>query len=117
MPLRRYSLSGYAQEKAVMFEAREGGGLEDGEVKHYDADGMCTSGMFGSTMFSNTLALFLAVSALTKVVVYAGIETIALLSCLRCLKRSSGVSDLPHCLFQCWAYVCACFEARLRRCA
>jgi len=80
VPLCRYSLSGYAQEKAVMFEAREGGALEDGEVKHYDADGTCTSGMFGPTMFSNTLALFLAVSALTKVVVYAayaGIETIA----------------------------------------
>ena len=32
----------YAQEKAVVFEAREGGVLEDDDkVKHYDADGMC----------------------------------------------------------------------------
>jgi len=41
---RRYSPSGYGQEKAVVFGASEGGALEDGEVKHYDADGACTSG-------------------------------------------------------------------------
>jgi len=28
----------------VVFEASEGGALEDDEVKHYDADGACTSG-------------------------------------------------------------------------
>ena len=38
-----YSPSGYAQEKAVEFEASKGGGFEDDEVKHYDADGPCTS--------------------------------------------------------------------------
>ena len=33
-----------AQEKTVVFEAREGGMLEDDDkVKHYDADGMCAS--------------------------------------------------------------------------
>jgi hypothetical protein len=33
-----------AQEKAVVFEAREGGTLEDDDkVKHYDADGMSAS--------------------------------------------------------------------------
>jgi hypothetical protein len=32
------------QEKAVVFEVREGGTLEDDDkVKHYDADGMCAS--------------------------------------------------------------------------
>jgi hypothetical protein len=40
---RRGSPSGDAQ-KAVTFEVREGGTLEDGDkVKHYDADGMCAS--------------------------------------------------------------------------
>lgn len=39
---RRRSPSEDAQEKAVMFEVREGGTLEDDDkVKHYDADGMC----------------------------------------------------------------------------
>jgi hypothetical protein len=41
---RRGSPSEGAQEKAVVFEIREGGTLEDDdEVKHYDADGMCAS--------------------------------------------------------------------------
>ena len=40
---RWYSPSGYAQEKAVVFEASEGDALEDGKVKHYDVDGACTS--------------------------------------------------------------------------
>ena len=36
---------GYMQEKAVVFEASEGGALEEDDgVKHYDADGECTSG-------------------------------------------------------------------------
>ena len=31
-----------AQEKAVVFEVREGGTIgDDDKVKHYDADGMC----------------------------------------------------------------------------
>jgi len=39
---RRGLPSEYAQEKAVVFEAREGGALgDDDKVKHYDADGMC----------------------------------------------------------------------------
>ena len=37
---RWYSPSGYAQEKAMVFEASEGGALQDGMVKHYDADCM-----------------------------------------------------------------------------
>lgn len=37
---RRGLASDYAQEKAVTFEASEGGEVEDDEVKHYDADGM-----------------------------------------------------------------------------
>ena len=41
---RWYSPSGYAQEKAVVFEASEGDALEDGKVKRYDVDGACTSG-------------------------------------------------------------------------
>ena len=48
-------------------------GQADGGVKHYDVDGACTVplGMFGQAMFSDTFALsFLAVSVLTKVVVY-----------------------------------------------
>jgi len=73
----RYSPSGYAQEKAVVFEASEGGALEDDEVKHYDADGGCTSGNVWAGYVSNMFALsFLTVSVLTKVVVYAGIGTI-----------------------------------------
>ena len=28
----------------MVFEASEGGALKDGEMKHYDADGACTSG-------------------------------------------------------------------------
>jgi len=51
---RRGSPTGYAQEKAVVFEASEGGALgEDDGVKHYDAD------------------------VLTKVVVYVGIGILA----------------------------------------
>ncbi|KAH9025939.1 hypothetical protein EDB85DRAFT_2292021 [Lactarius pseudohatsudake] len=51
---RRGSPSGSVEEKAVTFEeVSEGGTGEDGEVKHYDAD------------------------ALTKVVVYVGIDAIA----------------------------------------
>ncbi|KAH9983798.1 hypothetical protein BJV74DRAFT_980251 [Russula compacta] len=52
---RRGSPSDYAygHEKVVVFEANESGALEDDKVKHYDAD------------------------VLTKVVVYAGIGTIA----------------------------------------
>jgi hypothetical protein len=39
---RRGLPSEYTQEKAVVFEVREGGTLEDDDkVKHYDADGMC----------------------------------------------------------------------------
>ena len=39
---RRALPSEGVQEKAVMFEAREGGTLDDDDkVKHYDADGMC----------------------------------------------------------------------------
>lgn len=41
---RRGSPAGYLQEKAVAFEANEGGPLEDDEVKHYDADGACALG-------------------------------------------------------------------------
>lgn len=41
---RRGSPAGYPQEKAVAFEANEGGSLEDDEVKHYDADGACALG-------------------------------------------------------------------------
>ena len=38
---RRGLASEYAQEKAVVFEASDGGALEDDDkVKHYDADGM-----------------------------------------------------------------------------
>jgi hypothetical protein len=38
---RRVLASEYAQEKAVVFEASDGGALEDyDKVKHYDADGM-----------------------------------------------------------------------------
>jgi len=50
---RRGSPSDYARGKAVVFEASEGGAVEDDEVKHYDAD------------------------VLTKVIVYAGIGIIA----------------------------------------
>ena len=39
---RRGIPSEHVQEKAVMFEVREGGTIEDDDkVKHYDADGMC----------------------------------------------------------------------------
>jgi hypothetical protein len=38
---RRGSPAGYLQEKAVVFEASEGGAFESDEVKHYDADGAC----------------------------------------------------------------------------
>ena len=38
---RRGSPSGFVQEKAVTFEASEGGAKEDDKVKHYDADGAC----------------------------------------------------------------------------
>jgi hypothetical protein len=41
---RRGSPSDYARGKAVVFEASEGGAVEDDEVKHYDADGTCSSG-------------------------------------------------------------------------
>jgi hypothetical protein len=46
---RRGSPSDLTQEKRVVFEAEEGGALEDDDkVKHYDADGACASaGMFG----------------------------------------------------------------------
>ncbi|KAI0253432.1 hypothetical protein BJV78DRAFT_1302210 [Lactifluus subvellereus] len=37
---RRGSPSDYAREKAVAFEAGEGGDLQDDKVKHYDADGV-----------------------------------------------------------------------------
>ena len=79
---RRGSPSGYAQEKAVAFEASESGGLEDDEVKHYDADGACTSlRCFEPAMFSDIFALsFLAVSVLTKVVVYSGIGVIVVMA-------------------------------------
>ena len=61
----------------MVIEASEGVALEDDEVKHYDADGACTCGNVWAT-FSNTFALsFLTVSVLTKVVVYAGIGTVA----------------------------------------
>jgi len=40
---RLYSPSRYAQEKVAVF-GRAGGALEDGEVKHCDVDGACTSG-------------------------------------------------------------------------
>jgi hypothetical protein len=41
---RRGLPSENAQEKAVVFEAREGGTIDDDDkVKHYDADGMCAS--------------------------------------------------------------------------
>jgi len=40
---RWYSPSGYAQEKVAVFEASERC-VQDGEVKHYDVDGACTSG-------------------------------------------------------------------------
>ena len=43
---RTCSPSRYMQEKAMVFEASEGGALEEDDdgVKHYDADGECTSG-------------------------------------------------------------------------
>ena len=58
----------------MVFEASEGGALEDGEVKHYDADGACTClGALCSLTGSPSFWLF---SVLTKAVVCAGIGTI-----------------------------------------
>ena len=48
---RRGLSSEDAQEKAVVFEVREGGTLEDDDkVKHYDADGMCVLVVFAGHM-------------------------------------------------------------------
>lgn len=57
---RRYSLSGYAQEKAVVSQASKGATSEDDEVKHYDADSKLrvTLTICGPAMFSDRFALF-----------------------------------------------------------
>jgi hypothetical protein len=48
---RRGLPSDDTQEKAVVFEVREGGTLEDDDkVKHYDADGMCVLLVFAGYM-------------------------------------------------------------------
>jgi hypothetical protein len=47
------------QEKAVVFEAREGGTIEDDDkVKHYDADGMCFLSCLLGICSDMTSALF-----------------------------------------------------------
>jgi hypothetical protein len=82
---RRGSPTGSPQEKAVAFEASEGGALgEDDVVKHYDADGACRSPW---RSFSGPLCLFFLTrlpppffwlfSVLTKVIVYVGIGVIS----------------------------------------
>jgi hypothetical protein len=81
---RRASPTGYAQEKVVVFEASEGGALEEDDgVKHYDADGACRYGNLSRPsmfFFSDTFSLFFSFwlfSVLTKVVVYVGIGILA----------------------------------------
>lgn len=86
---RRYSLSGYAQEKAVVSQASERATSEDDEVKHYDDDGKLRVALtiFGPAMFSDRFALFfLVVSVLAKV--------FTVLSFLRCSRRSSEIITL-----------------------
>ena len=74
---RWYSPSGYAQEKAVVFEVGEGGALRGGEMKYYGAGGVCTSGdVWAGYVLLQVRPPLLGRFSMEKMVVYAGIGTI-----------------------------------------